>query len=783
MLIDTAFGGLTPTEKGGGRQTKNLRLRDPRGKEWVLRSVDKTLGKALPEEARGTFIETIVDDQVSTGHPFAAITVPMMAKAAGIYHTNPRIVYIPRSPKLGEFNDEFGNQLFLLEERPDDDQSDVATFGNSKEVVSTDKMLEKVAEKNDHRVDQEFYIRSRLFDMFLSDWGRHEDQWRWATFEADNEKIYKPIPRDRDQTYTLFDGFIVKPLSGVAQKGVESFSSTIKNVPTYNFPARYLDHRFTNEQTKATWVTIAKDLQQRLTDAVIDSAVKQMPPEMFSISGPTIIEKLKSRRDHLAEYAERYYNFLASEVDVVGSKERERFELKFQENGDVQVQVYRIADANEKGNLLYSRNFSRDETYEIRVYGIGGVDQYVIEGKNEKKIRVRIVGGPDTDEFKQSGDVRRLYVYDDQDNQFEGINKTRLPFNKDSTIHLYDYKGFRYGGKGMKMGIGYNNRDRIFLRTGYYIEKMKWRKNPYGFRHDLNINYSLMQNAFSVEYRGVIVEAIGKWNLNLTTQYDRVLDFQFFGVGNDTRNDIEDNRYYRTRTREIVTGIGISRSLSKYSTLGFHGFYEGFRTWRDEDKFVATYPFDDKLFGSSNYAGIRSDFAFLKLDDNVTPTKGIGFSTELSYTHPFQETTSAFGRGVGTFGFYIPLLRNFSFASKSSGAMMTDSSEYYQMNKIGGASTFRGFPRFRLMGQHFFYSNNELQWIVPFKSYIMNGKIGLVGLFDIGRVWIPYEKSTTWHSAYGGGVLLAPFNKAVLVGTFAKGDDGWRLNVRYGRLF
>src|SRR3954470_2619944 len=44
LHLDSAYGGLTPVEKGGGRQTKNLRLKSKEGKEYVLRSVDKDFG-------------------------------------------------------------------------------------------------------------------------------------------------------------------------------------------------------------------------------------------------------------------------------------------------------------------------------------------------------------------------------------------------------------------------------------------------------------------------------------------------------------------------------------------------------------------------------------------------------------------------------------------------------------------------------------------------------------------------------------------------------------------
>src|SRR5687767_2997480 len=78
LHLDTVFGGLTPVEKGGGNQTKNLRLKRSDGKEYVLRSVDKSFQPNIPEIANGSFVEDIVNDQVSTAHPYAALTIPAM---------------------------------------------------------------------------------------------------------------------------------------------------------------------------------------------------------------------------------------------------------------------------------------------------------------------------------------------------------------------------------------------------------------------------------------------------------------------------------------------------------------------------------------------------------------------------------------------------------------------------------------------------------------------------------------------------------------------------------
>src|SRR6185503_6622942 len=45
VKLDTLAGGLTPYQAGGGRQSNSLRLRDKDGREYVLRSIEKSFGK------------------------------------------------------------------------------------------------------------------------------------------------------------------------------------------------------------------------------------------------------------------------------------------------------------------------------------------------------------------------------------------------------------------------------------------------------------------------------------------------------------------------------------------------------------------------------------------------------------------------------------------------------------------------------------------------------------------------------------------------------------------
>jgi len=176
FYLDSAFGGLAPTEESGSRQTQGLRLKDSSGKEYVIRSIDKDFSRAFPDNFQGTFLARTAKDQASIGHPYSAITITPMIRAAGIYHTNPKVVFLPSQEPLGIYNAKYGDQLYLFEERPDDNQEDAANFGNSKNVIGSDKLFEHIYEDNDNRVDQKALAKARLFDMFIGDWGRHEDR-------------------------------------------------------------------------------------------------------------------------------------------------------------------------------------------------------------------------------------------------------------------------------------------------------------------------------------------------------------------------------------------------------------------------------------------------------------------------------------------------------------------------------------------------------------------------------------------------------------------------------
>ncbi|MEK7253331.1 MAG: metallophosphoesterase, partial [Bacteroidota bacterium] len=342
--METEFNDLKPVQQGGSMSSKNLRLETPDGKSYVLRSVKKNILPAVPKEWRWSALHKFYQELKSSSHPYAALVVPSLADAAGVYHTNPKLFFVPKQPGLENYSEVFGGELYLFEERPDGDWSDEPSFGNSPKIIGFTKLLSNLQDDAKHRVDQRWALKSRLLDQWMNDFDRHDDQWRWASFpQADSTILYRPIPRDRDAAFADLRGAVPFVASRrwlrQMQRGLKE---KIYDIPGQAKIAIKFDRSFLNELDYNDWMAVAKRLEANLTDAVIEGAFKSLPPEVYPLDAPRVIKKLKARRDRIPRHAEQLYRYLSRYVDVVGTNEKELFEVKRLENGDVEVSVFAL---------------------------------------------------------------------------------------------------------------------------------------------------------------------------------------------------------------------------------------------------------------------------------------------------------------------------------------------------------------------------------------------------------------------------------------------------------
>lgn len=92
--LATEKGGLVAIGMGGGNQTNSIRLKSKDGKFYQLRSIEKVTER-FPGIVRKTFVNELAKQELTAGNPFSAVVVGDMAAAIDVFHTNPRIVYVP----------------------------------------------------------------------------------------------------------------------------------------------------------------------------------------------------------------------------------------------------------------------------------------------------------------------------------------------------------------------------------------------------------------------------------------------------------------------------------------------------------------------------------------------------------------------------------------------------------------------------------------------------------------------------------------------------------------
>ncbi|UJH91221.1 hypothetical protein LZ575_21945 [Antarcticibacterium sp. 1MA-6-2] len=109
VFLDTLKGGMKIIKEGGGSQTHSLRLQSANGTLYSLRSINKDPESHVPEVAKTLGLENIIIDGISAQHPYAAVAAAALAEFAGVLHTNPKPVFVPKQDVLGDFNKDYGN--------------------------------------------------------------------------------------------------------------------------------------------------------------------------------------------------------------------------------------------------------------------------------------------------------------------------------------------------------------------------------------------------------------------------------------------------------------------------------------------------------------------------------------------------------------------------------------------------------------------------------------------------------------------------------------------------
>ena len=301
----------------------------------------------------------------------------------------------------------------------------------------------------------------------------------------------------------------------------------------------------------------------------------------------------------------------------------------------------------------------------------------------------------------------------------------------------------------------------------------------------------------------------GGWRLSAFAGREQQLATPYYGIGNTTMYDKtaegDPNPYYyrfgRTRLRatadlqhhifgtpaRLLLGGGVSRA-----TIDLTPFDSGTTLLASERAGVTPAP------ERANY--LRAGLVWDTRDREIGAMSGTWAEALV------QRVTSAFGatndytRWTTTLRHYTPLSRRLVYAQRLvlqdvSGNAPFDElsmiqSSFKPQEGLGGASSVRGLPKNRYVGEGLFLSNTELRWhAADFRSRLTKKPVHLVfnTFVDAGRVWTDgvdlSSIASGLHAGYGAGTRLGLGESFVVAVDMAHSTEATPLYIGLGYLF
>ena len=647
LKLEVESGPLVPSGRFGGLQTAVLGLKAPDGRSFTFRGTDKDPSAVLPQVLQDTVVQSLVQDQMAAQHPGGPVTSSVLSEAAGLLTFREYMVVMPDDPALGEYREEFAGMVGAFFEFPLPAAEGHAGFHGATEIIGHKELYARLETGQEDRVDVEGFLRARLFDILIGDFDRHRKQWRWAKLPGDPR--WQPIPEDRDMAFVRYEGVGPRAASiyvPILQNYGPRYPS-MKGLTLHGWEQdRWLLPHLSWEQ----WEPIARDIQARVTDDVIEQAIQALPDEYVALDGDRLRRDLRGRRDQLLEGALKYYEHLAGEVDVQASDAAEEVSAEWGEDGSLHVEV---RDASHP-EPAFSRRFEPGETGDVRIYLRGGDDRLAVSGK-PGRIRLRVIAG---DGKKILDDTRggstRFYLESSESEVRSGPGTRiddrpyELPESNSGFVDVEDVPPRDWGSDLIPIPLfGYEKDVGAFLGAGAVYTRFGFRKHPWSSRHKLTAGYATEAERWRAAYNGAFRRENSNLLSRLELKYSGIEVVRFYGFGNNTSDDRSDG-FYRARTRQMKAVPNLQlRLMDEKVRIAGGPWVEYWRT-KDDDRLVDLQePYGDGSFGMIGafanlqldwrraYSLIEGEDLGLPLHENPNsgyPTSGflVDITTELS---------------------------------------------------------------------------------------------------------------------------------------------------------
>jgi len=767
--LRTTANGLTPTAIAGSKQTKTLRLDAANGLEFVFRPVDKD-GLNVPKGYKHTVVESVLRDQVSAHHPAGALVADVLLTATGVLHASPILVVMPDDSRLGKFRKEYAGRLGMFEVYPTVPERRAqsviagkmihdwtAGFAGALAIIDSDSLPTLLDADPREQVDARAYLKARLMDMLLNDPDRNPGNWKWAMMEPHGP--WEPIARDRDKVMIDYGG--TAAIIGPVVPPLVRFQSEYPRMSGLTSTSIDLDRRLLSGLEASAFDSMAVYLMGRLTDSVIDSAVRAMPRE-YSSTFPEAAADLKARRDQLPDQAKRFYRLLAEVVNIHATDAADSATVTVVDQRYTDIEI-----RSGNGAPYYHRRFDKQDTRQVRLYLQGGDDYAEVRGEAKPGTTVFVIGGNGTNELiNESARENDKVKFYDQGTVSDITYGTEATFDRRPWVHKEMGPALKPGrdwGAGFSPAMKLDTEGDelgVIAALGVSRKSYSFDTNPYSSRLAVGGEY-----AFGVDRWRLLGEADKRWEGTLfhvmaNVHVSQIELLNYYGFGNDTPA-VGSPEYFRAPNEQWMVFPALAYAVGPKSDIMAGPVFKHSTTDMTPGRYVAdTQPYGSGQFDQVGFrVGLYKDSRIRAIDaysGTLVDLSATAYPAALDVASPFEVYA------LNTAAYYtFPIIKRPFLALKAGAQAVRGDFPFQEAAFIGGRPSERDIPRERYAGDRSIYGSAELRVPLFDIAYVLPFDFGTYIYADAGRVYLDGESPGGLHHSSGAGIwigILNPFS-------------------------
>lgn len=751
--LATFAGGLRPTRGDGGMEAHALRLAAPSGAAYSFRALSKDHSWSYATKFKGSIVEWLSRDQRATGNPASALVATPLLAAAGVLHPAALLVVIPQRADLGDVGAEIAGKPGLLEEDPRAADAS-AGFAGASEIIGSGDLLKRINADPTQHADAPAFLAARLMDILLGDWDRDPMHWTWARMRGGAEPgaVWVPITRARDMAFVTYEGLIGK-IGGIISPASAPFDGGM-NVAGLTGNAIDMDRRLLGGLSRATWDSVVTALARRVTDSVVDAAVRALPVEL-AFSAPRLAATIKQRRAGLAAAAGRFYAVVFAYVDLHATDDADVAAITRVDDRFVDIRL----SSRTTGEYFF-RRYDAGETREVRVYLHGGNDSAMVTGHVAHSLRVRLIGGNGINSLIDSSTVASnrhwTSIYD------VGRVDT-VDYGADT---LFNRRPWAMGrgapqpadrdyGTAFAPVFGYSDPRGLgpVPRAGFVRTWFGFEHHPYDTQFSASAEYAFENHGWRIgaAYDHRLESTALHFAANARMSQLEVINY--YGLGNATVDSGPRSHYFNARQQQWMFRPAVAVAVSPSSDFSLGPIIQYSTTDRTPGQFISAAP----PYGSGDFgeAGLQLILHHDFRDRSVDSPHRFQYDIVGSYFPGVWDVKSPFVKLSATVVSMIPfdLPTQPIVVLRAGGTQLWGAFPFFEAAFLGGEPTVRYMESQRYAGDGALFATSEVRvHVVSFRFLPVD--VGLVAEAEAGRVFVNGNSPDGWHTAVGGGVWI-----------------------------